>query len=421
MYKIDSINKSKLISSHFPNMETASVGVFLNIGSRYEKKDVKGIAHFLEHMLFKGSKKYSYRQVKREIEGRGGVLNGFTSQEITGYYANFLNKNLANVLDILVDIVLNPLLKVEDIDKEREVILQEVKMYNDLPSSRVVMLLDELLWEGHPLGEDILGYDFTINKMNRTDLINFRDKHYTPSNMLISFSGAYSREKIIDLLDKKIMKTGSHVKLDFVKPDNCRGIKIKVEKKPLEQTHLCIGFRSISSLSKDRLTGQLINIVLGANMSSRLFEELREKKSLCYDIGTELRKYKDSGAFIIHTGLDKNKIYIAITTILKELNKLKEKEISLRELSRAKDYLLGQVAMGLERPQGMMFYLAENYLTLGKIEEFKDIKNQVASITPEKIKKLANEIFNFKNICISCIGDIENGIEDKIKKILGNI
>ncbi|MCK5492792.1 MAG: insulinase family protein, partial [Candidatus Omnitrophica bacterium] len=116
------------------------MGVFLNIGSRYEKKDVKGIAHFLEHMLFKGSKKYSYRQVKREIEGRGGVLNGFTSQEITGYYANFLNKNLANVLDILVDIVLNPLLKVEDIDKEREVILQEVKMYNDLPSSRVVML-----------------------------------------------------------------------------------------------------------------------------------------------------------------------------------------------------------------------------------------------------------------------------------------
>ncbi len=421
MYKIDSINKSKLISSQFLNMETASLGVFLNIGSRYENNNVKGIAHFLEHMLFKGSKNYSYRQVKREIEGRGGVLNGFTSQEITGYYANFLNKNLAKVLDILVDIVSNPLLKAEDINKEKEVILQELKMYNDLPPSRVVMLLDELLWAGHPLGEDILGSVSTINKINRKDLINFRDKYYIPSNMVISFSGAFPREKIINLLEKKIIKTDFQVKLNSVAPMESRGIKIKVEKKTLEQTHVCLGFRGVSYLSKERLTGQLINIILGANMSSRLFEELREKKSLCYDIGTELRKYKDSGAFVIHTGLDKNKMYIAIKTILRELNKLKEKEISSRELSRAKDYLLGQVAMGLERPQGMMFHLAENYLTLGKIEDFKCIKAEINSITPDRIKKLSNKIFNFKNICIACVGNVDSGVEEKIKKILDNI
>jgi len=418
MYEIININGATFIFSPFSNRQTASLGVFLKIGSRFEKKSLKGIAHFLEHMLFKGSRDYSYRKIKREIEGRGGSLNGFTSQEITAYYVHFLNKNLTFSLDILLDMVNNPLLKKEDINKERNVILEEIKMYNDLPSSRSAMLLDQLLWQGHPLGEEVIGYSSTVKKIDRLNLDNFRKKYYIPSNMVIVFSGDFSKEKIISLLRDNIRKSSLKTTLKTIAPSSFPKLTIKTEKKKLEQSHLCLGFRSVSYLSPKRLIAELINIILGANMSSRLFEELREKKSLCYDISTEIRKYKDSGAFVVHTGLDKSKILIAINTILKELDKIKEKEISDKELLRAKDYSLGQIAMNLERPAGRMFYLAQNYLSLGKIYDFKSIKKKIESITTQQIKQLAQKIFKFENICISCVGNVEDNLEEKIRKTL---
>ncbi|MFH1504630.1 MAG: pitrilysin family protein [Candidatus Omnitrophota bacterium] len=415
MQEVINIGKAAFIFAPFKGVETASLGVFFKTGSRFEPKRIKGIAHFLEHMVFKGSKKYSHLQIKREIEGRGGSLNAFTSQEVTAYYAHFLSKNLPIALDILLNMALEPLLKKEDIDKERNVILEEIKMYNDLPASRAGMLLDKLLWPKHALGEEIIGYTSTVKDIVKKDLSNFRDKYYTPSNMVVSFAGSYSKEKIISLLSQRIEKPCSKLKLNFVLPPVFRGQRIKVEKKNLQQTHLCLGFRSISYLSRQRAAAQLISVILGANMSSRLFEELREKRPLCYDISTEVRKYRDSGAFVIHMGLDKSKIIEAIGAILKELNKIKEKEAAGKELSRAKDYLLGQAAMALEQPQGKMFYLAEGYLAQGKIYDFEKIKKEIESVTSSQIKKLAEDIFKFENLCISCVGDIPDTMEEEIK------
>ena len=418
MYEIINVKGVTLIFSPFQNIETASLGIFLRIGSRFEKSNVKGIAHFLEHMLFKGSDNYSYRQIKREIEGRGGSLNGFTSQEISGYYARFLNKNTLSTLNILLDMVSNPLLRELDINKERNVILEEIKMYNDLPSSRVIMLIDQLLWKGHPLGEEVLGYVSTVNNIRRSDLNNFKNKYYMPSNMIVSFCGAFSKEKIISLLEKKVKKDSYKVNLNPQAPSSCRGIRVKIENKKLEQFYLCLGFRSVPYSSKDRLIVHLVNVILGANMSSRLFEELREKKSLCYDVSTEVRKYKDSGAFLIHAGLDKRNVIKAIVVISKELNKIKEEQISRKELSRAKDYLLGQIAMNLERPQGRMFYLAESYVALGQIQDLGNIKAEINSITPSRIKKISQEIFKFGNACVSCVGDARESLEADIGNVI---
>jgi len=386
-------------------------------GARFEERKVKGIAHFLEHMLFKGSRSYSHRQIKREIEGRGGSLNAFTSQEITAYYAHFLNKNLPRALDILLDMVFNPLLKEQEINKEKNVILEEIKMYNDLPSSRAGMLLDRLLWKNHPLGEEIIGYVDTVKGVNRKDLDNFRKKYYIPSNIVISFSGAYNKDKIVDLLAKKIRKTKQKIRLKYSSPSSCQGLEVECEKKSLEQSHLCLGFQSISYQSDKRVIVQLLNVILGANMSSRLFEELREKRSLCYDVSTEVRKYRDSGAFSIHLGLDKSKLTVALSSLLRELERIKRKEVFSRELSRAKDYFLGQVAMSLERPQGRMFYLAESFLTLGKIHNFAQIKEKVEAITPKEIKSLAKDIFKFENMRISFVGNIKDKSEELIRKI----
>ncbi len=416
MYEVININGLDFIFSPFQNMETASLGIFLRGGARFEQKKVKGIAHFLEHMLFKGSQNYSYRQIKREVEGRGGSLNAFTGQEIVAYYAHFLNKNLPLVLDILLDMVLNPLLKTTEINKERNVILEEIKMYNDLPSSRVSMLLDRLLWPNHPLGEDVIGYVKTVKDIGRSDLDRFQKKYYTSSNMVVSFSGAYDKNKIIDLLAKKIKRSKQEVNLKYFAPSLPKSLEVVCEKKNLEQSHLCLGFRSVSCRSDKRFIAQLLHVILGANMSSRLFEELREKKPLCYDISTEVRKYKDSGAFSIHLGLDKSKIIVALSSLLKELDKVKGKEVFSRELSRAKDYFLGQIAMSLELPQGRMFYLAESFLRSNKIYNFDQIKQRVEAITPEDIKNFAREIFTFENMSISCVGDISDNLKESIKK-----
>jgi len=418
MYEIQKINGVTFIFSPFKDIETASFGIFLRVGSRYEPRHVRGIAHFLEHMLFKGSKKYSYKEIKREIEGRGGSLNGFTSQEITAYYAHFLNKNLDQAADILLDMVFDSLLKNTDLQKERMVILEEIKMYNDLPSSRAAMLLDKLLWCNHALGEEVVGHYETVNRINRGDLVAFKNNYYVPDGIIVCCSGNFSQDRVITLLSEKIKNNPKQIKLQSTQPAELAGLHVKVENKKLEQAHLCLGFRSVSYFHEDKFTAELINVILGANMSSRLFEALRERRALCYDISTEARKYKDSGAFTIQLGLDKSRINTALAAILRELAKLKEKEVSAKELARARDYFLGQIAMSLEQPQGKMFYTAESYITLGKIYSMDDIKREVANVSPARIKRPCGDIFNFNNMCVSCIADTDDKEEGRIRKIV---
>ena len=289
-------------------------------------------------------------------------------------------------------------------------------MYNDLPAQRALSLLEDLIWPGHALGQEVIGYPKTVNSIKSNDLSNFRDNHYTNDSMVISFSGDFPKDKIRSLLEKKIKKSKRSFRPKPKKPSALSGQYVATEKNNLQQAHLCLGFRGMSYLSPKKLTAQLIHVILGANMSSRLFEELREKKSLCYDISTESRKYKDSGAFIIHMGLEEAKVILALKTIIKELKKIKTKPVPFQEISRAKDYLLGQIAMSLEQPQGRMFYTAESYLTQGKIEPFTKIKESLNQISAKKIRDMAKEIFNFKSMAISCVGNIRDGLDESLKK-----
>lgn len=418
MYQRVKIGPLNFIHSSLAGFETASLGIFLKVGSRLEKNNQKGIAHFLEHMLFKGSLGYSYKKIKQEIEGRGGHLNGFTSKELTAYYAYFLKKNTLVTLDILLDMVLNPSLLSREVDKERSVVLEEIKMYNDISSSKARTILDELLWQNHPLGSDIAGSEESIKKISRKDLFDFKTNFYNPGNMVISFSGDFPLAKIKTLIEKKIKRRTKRKKIIQRKPAPGKNLRIKVEKKDVQQLHLCLGFRSIAYSSSKRITQQLLNVILGANMSSRLFESLREKRSLCYDISTEIKEFKDSGAFVIRLGLDRKRIKTALAVIKKELEKIRTKEVSKSELIRAKDYFLGQLSMSLEQPQGRMFYLAQSYIRTSKIESFVELKGQVEAISPCKIREFASELFNFKKVSVSAVGDIGSRLDKKIKEAL---
>lgn len=407
-----------MIFSSFEEIQTSSLGIFLKTGSRYETKNIRGIAHFLEHLLFKGSKKYTHKKIKREIEGRGGSLNGFTSQEVTAYYTHFLNKNLKPTLDILVDMVFNPLLRSTDIEKERNVILEEIKMYDDLPLPRASTVLDGMLWPNHPLGEEVIGIAQTVKGINRSDLLTFKDKHYSSLNMIISCCGNIDHLRLRDLLEQRIKKTKARPIKKQASPAPLKGLHVKAEGKALQQTYLCMGFRGPSYASDKIFIAQLLHIILGANMSSRLFEEVREKRGLCYDISTEVKKYQDSGALIIHLGLDKSKIEVALRAILKELKKMKDGLVSPKELERAKDYLLGQIVMRLERPQGRMFYMADNYISLKKIYTTDEIRQKIYQISTRQIRDLAREILTFNNMCISCVGGIDKQkIEGRIRTV----
>lgn len=415
---IKNINNATFIFSRFKQMQTASFGVFLKVGSRYESQETSGVAHFLEHLLFKGSKKYSYQAIKQEIEGRGGALNGFTSHEITAYYAHFLQKNLEISLDILLDMVLEPRLKDCDVAKERNVVLQEIKMYNDLPSARVGMLIDELIWPGHALGREVIGFSQVVSKITQSQIKDFQKKYYTPSSMVISCCGDFDFDEVCLMIDRRLNKTKLTKDVRLTAPKPLVGQKVKIEKKDLEQSHLCLGFRGLSYRDKDRVAIALLNVILGANMSSRLFEQIREKKALCYDISTETRKYKDSGAFIAQIGLDTEKIEIALQEILKELKKIKIKLVGGKELERAKDYLFGQMVMNLERPQGKMFYLAENLINIGTIFTIEDIKRQISEVTAHQIQDLANKVFDFNNSRVSCVGKVNDQAKQRLENIL---
>lgn len=420
MFEIEDINGAKFIFSPLDAIETASLGIFFRVGSRYEQAGLKGIAHLLEHMVFKGSKRYSHLQIKREIEGRGGTINAFTSHEITGYYIHTLAKNLYSNLSIILDMVYQPLLKANDILKEKNVILEEIKMHNDLPSSRAAAVVDSLLWPQHPLGEEVIGRVETVRAIQRSDLVQFGQRYYLPKYMVVSFSGRGSRQKIAKALAEYTAGYGKVHALSSPVPDELRAVAIATEKKNFQQTHLCVGFRSFPYASPYRIPLQLLNIILGANMSSRLFEELREKKSLCYDISTQIQRYKDSGAFVIHAGLDKTMVVEALKTIIRVLDTIKGKQVCLSELLRAKDYLLGQIVMALEHSQSRMFYFAEQYLALNEIQALDIIKKEIAQVTPQVIQKVACDIFNFGVMRVACVGNIDDGLECNLRQLISS-
>ena len=399
-------------------MQSVALGIWIKVGGRYESAEFKGIAHFLEHLVFKGSKNYSCRKIKETIEGVGGSLNGFTSEELTCYLVKIPHAYLDLALDVLSDMVINPLLPREEIDKERTVIIEEIKMYKDLPQSYVYELLDELLWPNQPLGTPIVGTIDSVNKIKRESLFSFKERYYTPPNIIISAAGLLDYDKLIgrvtavfsSLKDRNI-NTFSKVNEQQTKP------KLKLSPKETEQTHMALGFHGFKREHPLRHALWLLHIVLGANMSSRLFNEIREKKGLAYEIGTQVKYFQDTGAFIVHAGIDNRKVKDAIKLILKELKKAKDKLVTTAEFKRAKDFYLGQLMLALEDTFDHMLWIGESTATLDKVYSLKDIINEVRKIKQQDIQQVAKYIFQEKKLnlaLISPLKDSEQVIYDEL-------
>ncbi|MFC1515008.1 M16 family metallopeptidase [Candidatus Omnitrophota bacterium] len=409
----------ELAFRRFKDLKSASIGIWVRRGACTEPLKYKGIAHYLEHLLFKGSRRYSHKKIKQQIEGRGGQLNAFTSQEITCYFAKTLDKNTSITLDVLSDMVTSPLLRKQDIDKERGVILEEIRMYNDMPSSRVSTMLDSLMWGKHPLGIDVIGSTETVKRVDQKSLRDFKRTFYRPSNVIVVVCGP----EIPPDFKKKILKRFNHdskgpTTAVFPKAKFSAGFKLKEEVTSFEQSHLSLGFPAFSYFDEQRYALEIAHVILGANMSSRLFEEIREKRGLAYEVATGIRKHRHAGAFIIHCGLEAKNVSLAFKVILDQLKKIKHKGVGRLELSRAKDYLLGNLSISLESTLNSMFYIGESLCSRNRVIGYKEVEKKIRSISAAEVRAVCRKVLSYDTLKVAIVTNRKKSYASEIKAIV---
>ncbi|MCM8795159.1 MAG: insulinase family protein [Candidatus Omnitrophica bacterium] len=412
-------NGLRVIIHRMPRMQSVALGIWIKVGGRYEGARIKGIAHYLEHLLFKGSRRYSCRKIKESIEGVGGYLNGFTSEEFTCYLAKLPHQHLFRALDVLSDMVLEPLLLESEIEKERTVILEEIKMHRDLPQSYVYELLDELLWPNHPLGQSVTGTKESVSNIKRKDLLQFKRRYYTCTNMVIAASGLLDENEFFKRIEEKFspLDAGSLSRFQAAQ-ENQSHPKLKIFSKETEQTHLALGFRALRRDHPLRHALGLLHIILGGNMSSRLFNAVREKRGLAYEIGTQIKYFQDTGVFLVHAGIDNRRVEETIKLILEELHRCKTKLVSADEFRRAKDFYLGQLMLALEDTLDHMLWIGEYTAALDKTYSLEEIIKELEAVKFSDLQELAYQIFKEENLNLALIGPLPEEKKNSLSGLL---
>jgi predicted Zn-dependent peptidase len=401
------------------NRESAAVAVWVKAGGRYEPKKISGVSHFLEHMMFKGTPTRSIRQIKEEIEGVGGVLNAFTGEEMTCYFAKLLKPYYPRALEVLSDMVLHATVPADELAKERTVILEEIKMYRDLPSHHVHDLMGELLWPNQPLGRSLAGPAETVSGMSRSEILKYKKDYYHPGNILVSVSGDVDPEEVLARVSGIYSGRSKQKPSVFVPADSKQSRpRTHYFEKKTEQTHLVIGLHALPRNHPDRYKLGLLHVILGANMSSRLFEEVREKRGLAYEIKSGMSGYQDAGAFMVSAGVETKKTVRTVEVILRELGKVRKSFVKPGELRRAKDYFMSQVSMSVEDTLDHLLWAGEKALCSGELPDKTEIRQKVESVTLEDIQQVAQKIFRTGNLNLSLIGPVPEKMQREITRKL---
>ncbi|MEA3329057.1 MAG: pitrilysin family protein [Candidatus Omnitrophota bacterium] len=419
MYEITRLDSGLRIATHrIKGMNSAAVGVWVATGSRYEREAISGISHFIEHLLFKGTSKRSAKAIKTSIEGKGGSLNGFTSEEVTCFLCKVLLKDLRAGIDVLSDMVVGSLLNKDDIEKERTVICEEIKMYLDLPSHYVSELLNELLWPSQPLGRLISGTVDTVGNIKRADIVKYLKSHYVPNNVIVAVVADLPHQDILGWSEKYLTldPLKKHFRFQPAKENQTRP-QLKFHRQETKQVHLALGCHSFSRFHPDRYALGLLNVILGANMSSRLYETVREKRGLAYDIASHLRRHQDTGVFSVNMGVEKAKATKALKLVLAELNKISQNPVKDNEIKRAKHFFKGQLLIGLEDSLNHMLWMGEKLLTGGRIPDISEVVKKIDMVTKKDIKRVAGKLFTNRNINLAVIGPLAEKERTKIEKI----
>jgi len=401
-------NGLKIVSAPMPGMNSVAVGIWVKVGGRYEAKEKAGISHYLEHLLFKGTKTRSCMEIKQAIEGVGGTLNGFTAEEFTCYMAKVPQRHARRAIDVLADLVSRPRLSGRDLDREREVILEEIRMYEDTPGQYVHDLFNQLLWPDHPLGTILSGTVETVQRIARRDVVRYWQRMYRPRNLLVTAAGAFEPATVMGRIRRAFgFVRGSGVQRFVRAPRPRRGPQVRVWNKPTEQTHLCVGTYALPRSHPDRFALELLHVLLGANMSSRLFREVRERRGLVYEIGTQIKRFYDTGAFLIYAGCESGKLAATVQTIFTELARIRRHRVSRAELRRAKDYYAGQLLIGLEDTVEQMLWMGEQAVTVGRIARPETLLAHMARVTKGDVQRVARQLFLAPRTHLVVVGPID--------------
>ncbi|HYA15794.1 MAG TPA: pitrilysin family protein [Syntrophales bacterium] len=403
-------NGVRIISEEINHVRSISIGVWVQSGSRYEDRTINGTAHFIEHMLFKGTKNRSSFDIASAIDSVGGIINAFTGKELTSFYIKIPDYHLAMAVDLLADIFINSQFDNEEILKEQSVILQEIKMVEDSPDDYIHDFFESVFWNSHPLGLSVLGTRDLITKLNRETLVAFFNDRYKGDNLVVAAAGNLKHDEFADLVNRAFGSiSGKSLKTLTNKP--VISSKTAVIKKDLEQVHVIIGTVAPSAISPKRYSSFILNAILGGSMSSRLFQEIREKRGLAYAIHSFLNPYSDTGFLGVYAGTGEDRIRVVISLILEELKRLCEYHLTEKEITQAKELIKGNFLLSMESTDNRMIKLAKNEIFFGRFIPPEEIIASVDSVSAGDVRNLALEIFKPENISLVAMGMIsENDI-----------
>jgi len=398
-------NGLRILSEEIPTMRSVAMGILVGAGSGNETRTESGLSHFIEHMTFKGTSKRSAFDIAHALDTVGGKINAYTTKEYTVYHTVVLDKHIDIAIDILCDMLQNSLFDSKATEVEKGVVLEEIKMYEDTPDELIHDFFAEKILHGHPIGKPTIGLEETVKSFKREDILNYREKWYAPGNTIVTLAGAIPKkvnEKLKPYLESwKGKALVPHPTLPEIKGS------LNLKKKKTEQVHLCLGVKGVSQVDEERYPYAVLDNILGGSMSSRLFQEVREKRGLAYSIFSTSSPFRNFGISYVYAGTSKENLKQVVELILGQFSKIKKEGLEPSELERAKEFLKGTLVLGLESTSSRMNWLAKSEYYYGRTMTIDEVFEKVDKVKQDDIIRLANKFFRDEYLTLAVIGDLE--------------
>ena len=398
-------NKLRVLTSTMAHTQSVSMVICVGAGSRYESDELAGVSHFIEHLPFKGTESWpTARAVSEAIEGVGGVMNASTDREMTVFWCKVALLHYKTAFAVLMDMVLHSRLDPEDVEKEREVIQEELRMTYDQPAYRVDLLIDEAMWPDQAMGRDVGGTPETVAEIKQKDIREYMHQQYNPANTVVAVAGNVTHEEVVDMLAETTRNWKPLESLDWEPAtDNVDGPLVKVERRHSDQTHLCLGVPGLSLTHPDRYAFNLMNTILGDGMSSRLFLNLREEQGLAYDVHSSSSNYRDTGALVVYCGVEPSKTNDAVKTIVKEFQGMHQAP-SEQELNKAREYTKGGLLLRMEDTRAVASWLGAQELLQDSVRTPQEVVESLDAVTPADIARVAEKFLNDEKMRLAVVG-----------------
>jgi len=405
-------NGIRVVMEEIPSVKSASVGIWVEVGSRDETETEAGLAHFVEHMFFKGTVHRSAQEIAQEMDGLGGELNAFTSRETTAFYANVIDEHLPKAVDLLADLFRHSVFRSIEIEREKRVVLEEINMVEDDPEDLIYDLHTANVWGGNPIGRPILGDVKVIRSMTRRQIRDFLSRRYRPERMIISVAGRFNRSALIKQLNRLFRTFGPRPRradrlglVGFRRPPVANG-RLFIRQKKLEQAHLCLGFPGLPLTHRDRYGIYALNLLLGGGMSSRLFQEIREKRGLVYSIYSHHAGFQDAGMLTVYAASSPKAVRQVVQLTLRELRRLRERGVHREELLRAVNQMKGSILLSLESTNSRMSRLAKDEIYFGRYFSLEETLREINRVSRRQVERLSERLFDTRQLSLTVLGPI---------------